>query len=255
VDETGADVGLATAVLVDSQEGLFATNAHVIAAGEKFEIRLGSEWHLVESQEQWVDWNADLAIVQLTNGPRPLPRAVTFGEIPIVGSSTFTRGYTVDKGRVKEGRDSFIVSRSVKGSIVELESGWNISIESKITLIELVVEIALSQQPVWDCSDDARASYEKGGISKLDLYILVRAACSWEELSRGVSNEQKHLFYRNYIQISRLNGEGEYAGGFSGSPLLNEEEQLLGILSSSNGGLALIVSVGEIETLMGKVKR
>ena len=258
MDEIGKDVGLATAVLIDSEEGLFATSAHVVAFGKKLEIRLGSEWHPVESQEEWINWSADLAIVRVDPRPRLLPQAVVFGEIPIIGSHVLTIGYVSDTERIKEGRDSFIVSRSVKGKVEKLDSGHGISLGSQVALLLLVVEIVLSKKPVWECANDFRASYEPGSISKLDVYRLVRSVCSWEELSRDVSNEQKLLFYRNYIQVDRLGEEmAEYRSGLSGSPVLSKEGQLLGIHSSANanGGRAIVIPVEEIKTLIRRIQR
>jgi len=218
MDETGWIVGFANAVLVDDVEGFFVTNAHVIATGETFLLILGSQvYEQVETEEEWINWEADLALVKIdvAQVTSPLPKPPSFVEPPSVGSSVTVSGYVVDPAQMHKLPTSYY---SVAARIESIQSWWGITLGAAV-----------------------------------DVLVVSRQF----EARMKVPKEDWHLLYTNYIELKRLRYGGENDGfreGLSGSPVLTEDGNVIGILSGANEGAGVAVPAKEIKALLEKVK-
>lgn len=95
--------GLANAFLIDREERLFVTNAHVIAAGQDPMIKLDNTWYSVEANSDWINWHADLAILRLWDKniysdaySGELPDAALLGKTFSIGTPVAAAAYIID---------------------------------------------------------------------------------------------------------------------------------------------------------------
>lgn len=223
IDALGKDVGLASAFLVDGKEGLFVTNAHVVAAGEKLEIRIGDTWYPIETRKEWIYWEADLAAMKLNNGGGTLPESAVLGvSSAVIDSMVKIEGYIVKETDKESG---YIDSYFVDGLIKKINADWDINIGSKLAKIELIVSLL---------KDETK-------IPLRDLEII--------------PNEYKHWFYENYTVVAVKDySDKKFQDGLSGAPVIAEDGKVIGVWSSSITTLGLAVPSVEIKFLIEMVK-
>ena len=94
LDKNGEVIAFANAFLVDRELGLLITNEHVIASGMKWRVKFGGRSYLAKTQKEWINQNADLAILRLINyQSAELPSATDLSGSAYVGLSVQARGY------------------------------------------------------------------------------------------------------------------------------------------------------------------
>lgn len=97
LDENGEMLGFANAFLVDRELGLLVTNAHVVADGSGWRVRIGGRSYLVTTREGWINKGADLAILKLIKyKAEELPLAAEFSSSVYVGLLVQARGYKMN---------------------------------------------------------------------------------------------------------------------------------------------------------------
>lgn len=121
-DENGR-VGFANAFLVDKELGLLVTNAHVMAEGKRWQIKLGKRIYLVESHKDWINPSADVAIIRLVKyAPENLPLAAQLSGSVYVGLIVQARGYKRnEKNYCAEGK---IIDLEVEKYWIIADGGW-----------------------------------------------------------------------------------------------------------------------------------
>lgn len=84
----------ANAILLDPQRNLFAVNAHLIAAGKEFMIGFPYEQYRAMTKSSWINWTADIGLVQLADTPPfAWPAPELLAALPNVGAPLTLQGY------------------------------------------------------------------------------------------------------------------------------------------------------------------
>ena len=214
--------GGANAVLVDKNLKLLVINAHVVNAlkGEDlFTVKISDQWYGVKIREEWINWDADLAIVELYHDDyaieaSTLPAAAPLAKLPGVGQKLFLRGHLLTIHR--EGVfDPYLIEGIVRdiSGLEKYEPGYE-RLQGSLLMIMMV--------------------WGKNYVPKELLRIL----------------------YGNYIVFEDNYFDKIVIVGMSGSPAITEKGEVAGILSSGNGDnhLAYIIPSFEIRNLLDKVR-
>ncbi|MDA2922977.1 hypothetical protein MYX07_06975 [Patescibacteria group bacterium AH-259-L07] len=202
-------------VLVDKENRLFATSAHIVGLADAVMIKVFNEWYPAELRDKWINCEADIAIIRLTTDAIILPEPVCLGEVPLSGSSITLNGYKIKKN--ESGPLDFI-PYALKGMVSDPHAGWDVSQDHKEEVAELVTR--QDQEEI---------------IPKEKLYLLYK-------------NYILFLFTMNQELY-------EIPDGLSGSLVsLTETGCLEGTLIGASRFAGLAAPVNEIEILLKKVQ-
>lgn len=208
-------VGLANAFLVDRARRIFATAAHVVDAGKKFVLPMHDKFYAVHVDARDVNWLSDCAIIKWADKRTPLlPPPVDLGNLPPVLAQLTTRGYR------------FHVDEILPDSIVW--SPYPLAVQSKVMSSQSEFGISLGAQ-----------------VGVLEVLLTLKQ-------TGMVPHKDAHKLYTRYIWVDSNALSEEFGDGLSGAPTYNDDGQVVGFLSASNGYRALIVPASEIVTLLRK---
>jgi len=214
--------GGANAILVDKNLKLLVINAHVVNAlkdEELFTVKISDQWYGVKVKEEWINWDADLAIVELYHDNSvievsTLPAAAPLAKLPDIGQKLFLRGHLIPN-QGESVFDPYLIEGTVK-DISGLEK------------------------------------YEPGYERLQGSLMMVMIA--WGK--SYVPKELLRILYRNYIVFEDNYFDKIVIVGMSGSPAITEKGEVAGILSSGNENshLSYIIPSFEIRNLLEKVR-
>lgn len=223
VAKRGADdklVSLANAVVIDNVNGFLVTNAHFVEGASGVDVRLPAGWIKAEFKEEWIDWDADLALLKIKDSPYwasliSIKEAELTTVIPDVHSSVQIRGYLPEYRKLP---NTWKFNKIwTNGVLKKQQSSWCINIPScQYVLTVLNIQLASGTLP--------------------------------KELQR--------YLYEAYILVSQK-GHSSMAivePGLSGSPVLNSDNLVAGFVSGGSKYYALAIPARKIKNLLQKAK-
>lgn len=175
INEKGKIVAAANSIMLDWDEGYLVSNAHITVVGPKYRIKIFDEWFIAETKEEWINWDADIAIFQSFGryADKYLPEAKLLekSEYPAAGSrvtvlSYMTRGFDVNGQLILE-------IRNMQAGLLLTEISYAID---RLSTME-VVRLRLAQLEKEEIlKEDQRKLYED--------YLLLYTK---DEIARGQS--------------------------------------------------------------------
>ncbi|MDA2921858.1 serine protease [Patescibacteria group bacterium AH-259-L07] len=96
-DDGNIYYGYGNGTLVDKKDKLFITNAHIISNADSIRVGISRQWHLAQTREEWINWDADLAIIQVDIDSDFLPEPPCLAEeIPEIGTPFIIAGNRIE---------------------------------------------------------------------------------------------------------------------------------------------------------------
>lgn len=142
-DDPTMAMALANAIVVDWKNGFLISNAHVVQRGfendGKFKVRIFDDWYGVETKEEWINWQADLAILKMDT--KRFKGAVKEAELAhhfSVFNEAEISAYIHDKDG-----DNFTRSRVVRTKLMGFPSEYGVTISSKVEVLRLLVAMKI----------------------------------------------------------------------------------------------------------------
>lgn len=213
--------------LIDKDYGLFVTNAHIagdegVIKGEERAcgIKILGKWYKGEVHKEWVNWEADLAIVRINpTKVKKFPKAASLVDPPSIGSSVTIKGY---QGNATDNEE---YPYRIKCSIANIDAHCD------------------------DISDKLlpHLMFQRSALQAL------------REEGENVPKEDLKFIYPYYIILTEAKNRPKFERGISGSPVISKNGNVVGIISwgGFSGGyfLAFAQPAAEIKTLLEKVKK
>lgn len=221
--DSGRTVSQANSILIDVNDGLLITNAHIIEYGQinYIGVRIFNKWQFARIRSEWINWQADLAIIQLNlNLIDSLPpAAVLMSDTLSLGDPAVFKGYL--ESETADGK-LFFRPVLINTLIRKKDARYGeISSETWAEFMKFRVSTSRTEEPPW---------------KKLSMlyrnYLILEATVQIREMKQKIHDD------------------------LSGLALINKNSQVIGISSKlfEAGTLATAIPAFEIENLLIKAK-
>ncbi|MCH7759598.1 hypothetical protein IID20_04555 [Patescibacteria group bacterium] len=221
--DSGRTVSQANSILIDVNDGLLITNAHIIKYGQinYIGVRIFNKWQFTRIRSEWINWSADLAIIQLNlNEIDSLPpAAVLMSDTLSLGDPAVFKGYL--EFETADGK-LFFRPVLINTLIRKKDARYGeISSETWAEFMKFRVSTSRTEEPPW---------------KKLSMlyrnYLILEATVQIREMKQKIHDD------------------------LSGLALINKNSQVIGISSKlfKAGTLATAIPAFEIENLLIKAK-
>lgn len=116
-------------VFIDKENKLFITNAHVIRGADSIRVGISFQWYWAQIREEWINWEADLAIIRVDIDVDSLPEpACLEKKIPARGTPVMLTGYKVKTDLQGE---IMLVRYALKGVVNDPYAEWGVYAHDK----------------------------------------------------------------------------------------------------------------------------
>ncbi|MDA2936472.1 S1C family serine protease [Patescibacteria group bacterium AH-259-L05] len=134
--DNGIHYGYGNGVLIDKENKLFIANAHVIREADSIRVGVNRQWYLAQTREEWINWEADLAIIQVDIDSNFLPEPVCLEEdIPARGTPFTLAGHMIETDFFGQRR---VAQYVLKGVIIDSHAEWGIFSKDKFEVASLL---------------------------------------------------------------------------------------------------------------------